>query len=89
MQNVLQNYLINMKKLFQLYINYAIRYNPVALIKGQIISSLREFLQSKKRKKMVQYRLNSLIYKTKRMEQIIAQSNEHLFLQGRKVNELR
>lgn len=89
MQQVLQNYIVKLGQMAQVYKNYAIRNNPVEIIKQQILSGLKDFLTAGKKKKLAQYRLNSIIYKSQKMEQIIAQSNEHLFLQGRKVNEIR
>ena len=89
MQQVLQNYILKLGQMAQVYKNYAIRNNPLITIKQQFLSTLKDFLTMGKKKKLAQYRVSSLMYKTQRMEQIIAQSNEHLFLQGRKVNELR
>ena len=89
MQQILQNYFQKVSQMGQMYLNYAIRNNPLIIIKDQILSGLIQFLTMGKKKKMAQYRVNSQMYKVKKMEQLIAQSNEHLFLQGRKVNELR
>ena len=80
---------MRLNQTIHLYINYAIRHNPVLTIKGQFIETLKNFLTVGKKKKMAQYRVNSQIYKVRKMEELIAQSNEHLFLQGRKVNEIR
>ena len=73
----------------QMYLNYAIRNNPFVMIKNQILSTIIQFLTIGKKKKMAEYRVNSQLYKVKKMEQQIAQSNEHLFLQGRKIHEIR
>ena len=89
MQQILQNYFQKLNQMGHLYLNYAIRNNPLIMIKTQILSSLVQFLTMNKKKKMAQYRVNSQIYKVKKTEQLIAQSNEHLFLQGRKINEIR
>ena len=89
MQQIIQNYLQRVALMGQRYLNYAIRNNPFLIISADIISTLKQFLTAGKRKKMAEYRVNSTIYKAKRMEQLIAESNEHLFLQGRKINELR
>ena len=69
--------------------NYAVRNNPLITLRNEILMSLINFLTINKKKKMAQYRVNSQIYKVQKMEQLIAQSNEHLFLQGRNLNELR
>ena len=89
MQQIVQNYLQRLNQMGHMYLNYAIRNNPFIMIKNQILSSLVQFLTMGKKKKMAEYRVNSQLYKVKKMEQQIAQSNEHLFLQGRKINELR
>ena len=89
MQQIIQNYFQRVALMSQRYLNYAIRNNPLIIISAEILSSLKQFLTAGKRKKMAEYRVNSTIYKAKRMEQLIAQSNEHMFLQGRKINELR
>ena len=89
MQQIIQNYFQRISQMGQMYLNYAIRNNPLLMIRDQILGSLIQFLTLGKKKKMAQYRVNSQMYKVKRMEQLIAKSNEHMFLQGRKVNELR
>ena len=89
MQQIVQNYFQRLALIGQRYLNYAIRNNPIIILRDQILGSIVNFLTIGKKKKMAQYRVNSTIYKAKKMEQMIAQSNEHLFLQGRKVNELR
>ena len=89
MQQIVQNYFQRLSQMGQMYLNYAIRNNPFIIIKDQILSGIVQFLTIGKKKKMAQYRVNSQMYKVKRMEQLIAKSNEHMFLQGRKVNELR
>ena len=89
MQQIIQNYFQRLSQMGQMYLNYAIRNNPFIIIKDQILSGIVQFLTIGKKKKMAQFRVNSQMYKVKKMEQLIAQSNEHLFLQGRKVNELR
>ena len=38
---------------------------------------------------MAQYRVNYQHYKLRQMEQLIAENNEHVFLKGNKLNELR
>ena len=89
MQQIVQNYFQRLSQMGQMYLNYAIRNNPFVMIKNQILSAIVQFLTIGKKKKMAEYRVNSQLYKVKKMEQQIAQSNEHLFLQGRKINELR
>lgn len=89
MQQIVQNYFLRLGQMAQVYKNYAIRNNPFIILRDQLIGMLKDFLTVGKKKKLAQYRVNSQIHKIKQMEQIIAQSNEHLFLQGRKVNEIR
>jgi len=89
MQQVLNNYISRLVQYLTYCWNYSRRNNPVVLIKNQFIAMLREFLTVGKKKKMAMYRVNAQKYRVQKMEQLIAQSNEHMFLQGRKVNELR
>ena len=86
MQQIVQNYFLRLGQMAQVYKNYAIRNNPLIILRDQFIAILKDFLTVGKKKKLAQYRVNSQMHKIKQMEQIIAQSNEHLFLQGRKVN---
>ncbi len=89
MQQIVQNYFLRLGQMAKLYKNFAIRHNPLIALKQQLLTALKDFLNAGKKKKLTQYRLSSQLYKIQKMEQIIAQSNEHLFLQGRKVNEIR
>ena len=89
MQEIVQNFLYRLLQTLLLYKNYAIRNNPLIIIREQFINTLKNFLTVGKKRKMAQYRVNSQIYKVQKMEQLIAESNEHLFLQGRNVNEIR
>lgn len=89
MQQIVQNYIQSLVQYLTYCYNYARRNNPLRIVRDQFVETLKNFLTVGKKKKMAQYRVNSQIYKVQKMEQMIAQSNEHLFLQGRKVNEIR
>lgn len=65
------------------------RQNFVAAIQASVTSVFKDIFTVKKKLKMAQYRVNYQQYKLKQMEQLIAQNNEHVFLKGNKINELR
>ncbi len=65
------------------------RQNLVAAIQASVTSVFKDIFTVKKKLKMAQYRVNYQQYKLKQMEQLIAQNNEHVFLKGNKLNELR
>ncbi len=49
----------------------------------------KDIFTVKRKLKMAQYRVNYQQYKLRQMEQLIAENNEHVFLRGNKLNELR
>ena len=65
------------------------RKNPVKTLANQLIGSLKDFLTINKKLKMSQYRLNYHRHQLQRMESLIAENNEHTFLKGRNINEVR
>ena len=65
------------------------RQNFLAVIQQAIISVFKDIFTVKKKLKMAQYRVNYQQYKLRQMEQLIAENNEHVFLRGNKLNELR
>lgn len=68
---------------------YVLKHNPVTQIKESVTTRLREIFSTNKKVKMAKYRLNYQKYKLNQMEQLIAQNNEHVFLKGRTLNEIR
>jgi len=65
------------------------RQNFLAMIQKSISNILKDLFTVKKKLKMAQYRVNYQQYKLRQMEQLIAENNEHVFLRGKKINELR
>ncbi len=65
------------------------RQNFAAAIQQSIVNVLKDIFTVKKKLKMAQYRVNYQQYKLRQMEQLIAENNEHVFLRGNKLNELR
>lgn len=89
MQNVINNYISRVMQYLIYCVNYTRRNNPLIAMRNQLLASLQDFLTIGKKKKMATYRVASQINKVRKMENLIAKNNEHLFLQGRKLNELR
>ena len=65
------------------------RQNFVASIQQAVVAIFKDIFTVKKKLKMAQYRVNYQHYKLRQMEQLIAENNEHVFLKGNKLNELR
>ncbi len=83
---------MNIKRLFDFLIyskNFLIRKNPLKSLSNSIVEGLKDFLTMKKKLKMAQYRLNYHRHQLSKMEQLIAENNEHNFLKGKKLNETR
>ena len=83
---------MNIKRLFDFLIyskNFLIRKNTLKSLSNSIVEGLKDFLTMKKKLKMAQYRLNYHRHQLNKMEQLIAENNEHNFLKGKKLNETR
>ena len=83
---------MNIKRLVDFLIyskNFLIRKNPLKSLSNSIVEGLKDFLTMKKKLKMAQYRLNYHRHQLHKMEQLIAENNEHNFLKGNKLNETR
>lgn len=65
------------------------RHNLGAEIQKSISSVFKDIFTVKKKLKMAQYRVSYQQFKLRQMEQLIAENNEHVFLKGNKINELR
>ena len=53
------------------------------------MEGIKEFLSMNKKRKMAQYRLNYHRHQFQKMEQLIAENNQHTFLRGNNLNETR
>lgn len=69
--------------------SYFIRKNPVKMFANTLVASLKEMLSITKKKKIAAYRLSYQMYKLRQMENLIAANNDHVFLKGKKFNEMR
>ena len=83
---------INIKRIVDFLIyskNFIIRKSPLKALANSIVEGLKDFLTMKKKLKMAQYRLNYHRHQFQKMEQLIAENNQHSFLKGNHLNETR
>ena len=83
---------MNIKRIVDFLIysrNFLIRKNPLKSLSNSIVEGLKDFLTMKKKLKMAQYRLNYHRHQLHKMEQLIAENNDHSFLKGKNLNETR
>ena len=80
-------------KRLQTFLNYSKNYlkrnNPAKIFKGKIVAGLKDMFSFNKKRKMLQYKLRYQMRQLNKMEKLIAQNNEHVFLRGNKFNEMR
>lgn len=69
--------------------NFLIRKSPVKALINSIVEGLKDFLTMNKKLKMAKYRLNYHRHQFQKMEQLIAENNQHSFLKGANLNETR
>lgn len=83
---------MNIKRIIDFLIyskNFIIRKSPLKALANSILEGLKDFLTMKKKLKMAQYRLNYHRHQFQKMEQLIAENNQHSFLKGNNLNETR
>ncbi len=83
---------MNIKRVIDFLIyskNFLIRKNPIKTMSQSIIEMVKDFLTMNKKRKMAQYRLNYHRHQFQKMEQLIAENNQHTFLKGNNLNETR
>ncbi len=82
----------NLKRLLN-FMNFAhsffVRKNPIKALIASLITSLKEMLTIRQKLKMAKYRVNYHKHQLYKMENLIAESNEHTFLKGKNLNETR
>lgn len=82
----------NLKKLMN-FMNFTIsffkRKNPFKALLISLLSGLKEMLTIRQKLKMVKYRVNYHRVQLNKMENLIAENNEHTFLKGKNLNETR
>ena len=80
-------------KRFVNFMNFATsffkRKNPIKALFASLITSLKEMLTIRQKLKMAKYRVNYHKHQLYKMENLIAESNEHTFLKGKNLNETR
>lgn len=69
--------------------SFFIRRNPLKELMYGFVETIKDFLTMNKKLKMSQYRLNYHRHQLNRMESLMAENNEHIFLKGNKINEVR
>ena len=82
----------NIKRIIDFLIyskNFLIRKSPIKSLINSVVDGLKDFLTMKKKLKMAQYRLNYHKHQLQKMEQLIAENNDHTFLKGKNLNETR
>lgn len=83
---------MNIKRLLDFLIyskNFLIRKSPIKAMMNSIVEGIKDFLTMKRKLKMAQYRLNYHRHQFQKMEQLIAENNQHSFLKGNNLNETR
>lgn len=65
------------------------RKNPFKALIVSLLTSLKEMLTIRQKLKMAKYRVNYHKHQLYKMENLIAESNEHTFLKGKNLNETR
>lgn len=68
---------------------FIIRRNPLKTFANEFVETIKGFLTINKKLKMARYRLNYHRHQLHKMESLIAESNEHSFLKGKHINEVR
>lgn len=69
--------------------SFFMRKNPFKIFFNEIVTSLKEMFSIRQKLKMAQYRVNYHKHQLNKMENLIAESNEHTFLKGKNLNETR
>ncbi len=65
------------------------RKNPIKIMANEFVQTIKDILTINKKIKMAHYRLSYHKHQLNKMETLIAKSNEHAFLKGRNINEIR
>lgn len=66
-----------------------IRNNPVKAMIDGFVATIKDFLTMNKKLKMARYRLHYHQNQLYKMEQLIAENNEHSFFKGQNMNQVR
>lgn len=68
---------------------FILRNNPLKSLSTWFVETVKDFLTIHKKLKMSQYRLNYHKHQLYKMESLIAENNQHTFLKGKNINEVR
>jgi len=68
---------------------FIIRKNPLQSMSSGLVDMVKNFLTMHKKRNMAKYRLHYHNSQLRKMETLIAENNEHTFLRGKKINEVR
>ncbi len=68
---------------------FLIRKNPLKAFLQEFVETIKDFLTMNKKLKMSRYRLNYHSHQLHKMESLIAENNQHSFLKGQNINEVR
>ena len=88
-QETLQTNLHRFKNFLGFARGFIIRRNPIQGFLNELSETLKGFLTMNKKLKMSRYRLNYHMHQLQKMETLIAENNEHAFLKGKNLNEIR
>ena len=65
------------------------RQNPLKSFLQEFVEAVKDFLTMNKKLRMSRYRLNYHRHQLHKMESLIAENNQHSFLKGKNINEVR
>lgn len=65
------------------------RNNPLKKFYKDLVQSVKDVLLVNKKLKLAQNRVKYQMYQLHKMEKLIAENNDHTFLKGKNINEVR
>lgn len=68
---------------------FILRRNPLKAFAKELTDSIKDFILMNKKLRMSRYRLNYHKHQLQKMEALIAENNEHMFLKGKNINQVR
>ena len=89
MREELQNTVKRLVNFLNFAQSFFIRKNPFKALLVSLLGSLKDMLTIRQKLKMAKYRVNYHKHQLYKMENLIAESNEHTFLKGKNLNETR
>lgn len=89
LQQTLETTLRRMMNFMGFARGYFRRNDPLKKFYRQLVQSLKDFLLVNKKLKLAQNRVKYQMYQLHKMEKLIAENNDHTFLNGKNINEVR